>query len=163
MYPHSCYGHADSFWCDFSSMIYIPSGTTFKWTRSPIVRCHSSHCPWPDYHRVDGENAGRRPLIRPSDCRGRGFLLRLWRLRFLWYTASRRAGENLIEAWISNCVYNTAWEDIIYPIPNFNSTTVEVWELINNFIPHFTGMWLIIHAGVKSIYVIKFRATLFNH
>ena len=29
------------------------------------------------------------------------------------------------------------WDDIIYPFPNFNGFTVEVWEWINNFIPHF--------------------------
>ena len=28
---------------------------------------------------------------------------------------------------------------INYPFPNFNGGTVEVWELINNFISHFTG------------------------
>ena len=29
------------------------------------------------------------------------------------------------------------WDGIIYPFPNFNGTTVEVWEWISNFIPHF--------------------------
>ena len=29
--------------------------------------------------------------------------------------------------------------EITYPFPNFNGTTVEVWEWISNFIPHFTG------------------------
>ena len=33
--------------------------------------------------------------------------------------------------------------------PNFNSVTVEVWEWISNSIPHLTGMWLIIHVGIK--------------
>ena len=27
--------------------------------------------------------------------------------------------------------------EITYPLPNFNGTTVEVWEWISNFIPHF--------------------------
>ena len=27
-------------------------------------------------------------------------------------------------------------DDITYPIPNFNGFTVEVWERINNVIPH---------------------------
>ena len=31
------------------------------------------------------------------------------------------------------------WDEIIDPFPNFNGTTVEVWEWIRNFIPHFTG------------------------
>ena len=29
------------------------------------------------------------------------------------------------------------WDEIIYPFPNFNGSTVEVWEWINNFITHF--------------------------
>ena len=29
------------------------------------------------------------------------------------------------------------WDEITYPFPNFNGCTVEVWEWINNFIPHF--------------------------
>ena len=34
--------------------------------------------------------------------------------------------------------YNV-WDEITYPSLNFNGTTVEVWEWISNFIPHFTG------------------------
>ena len=30
-----------------------------------------------------------------------------------------------------------AWNEIIYPFPNFNGTAIEVWEWINDFIPHF--------------------------
>ena len=29
------------------------------------------------------------------------------------------------------------WDEITYPFPNFNGCTVEVWEWISNFIPHF--------------------------
>ena len=32
---------------------------------------------------------------------------------------------------------NEVWDEITYPFPNFNGCTVEVWEWINNFIPHF--------------------------
>ena len=38
------------------------------------------------------------------------------------------------------CVDNMpskAWDEITYPFPNFNGGTVEVWEWICNFIPHF--------------------------
>ena len=31
------------------------------------------------------------------------------------------------------------WYEIIYPSPNFDGATVEVWEWINNFILHVTG------------------------
>ena len=29
------------------------------------------------------------------------------------------------------------WDEITYPFPNFNGCTVEAWEWISNFIPHF--------------------------
>ena len=29
------------------------------------------------------------------------------------------------------------WDEITYPFPNFNGTTIEVWEWISNSIPHF--------------------------
>ena len=41
------------------------------------------------------------------------------------------------------------WDEITYPFLNFNGVTVEVKELISNSIPHFTGVWLLIHAGIK--------------
>ena len=31
------------------------------------------------------------------------------------------------------------WDEITYSFLNFNGATVEVWEWISNFIPHFTG------------------------
>ena len=39
------------------------------------------------------------------------------------------------------------WDKITYPFPNSNGTTIEVWKCTNNFIPHFTGIWLLIHLG----------------
>ena len=29
------------------------------------------------------------------------------------------------------------WDEIIYPFPNINGCTVELWEWLSNFIPHF--------------------------
>ena len=31
------------------------------------------------------------------------------------------------------------WDEITNPFPNFNIATIEVWEWISNFIPHFTA------------------------
>ena len=42
-------------------------------------------------------------------------------------------------AWISNYIHYDVWGETTYPFPNFNGSTVEVWEWISNFIPHFTG------------------------
>ena len=45
----------------------------------------------------------------------------------------------LIPAWISNYIHNNVWDEMTYPFWNFYDCTVEVWEWISNFIPHFTG------------------------
>ena len=29
------------------------------------------------------------------------------------------------------------WDEITYPFPNFNGATVEIWEWMINFIPHY--------------------------
>ena len=41
--------------------------------------------------------------------------------------------------WVSNYTHYKVWDDITYLFPNSNGWTVEVWEWISNFIPHFTG------------------------
>ena len=46
-------------------------------------------------------------------------------------------GLTLISAWISNHKSSKVWHEIPYPFPNFNSCTVEVWEWISNFVPHY--------------------------
>ena len=45
--------------------------------------------------------------------------------------------STLIPAWISNYIHYV-WNKGIYPFPNFKGTSIEVWEGIINFIPHFT-------------------------
>ena len=44
--------------------------------------------------------------------------------------------STLIPAWISHFP-NTVWDEITYPLQNFNGCTVEVSEWISSFIPHF--------------------------
>ena len=46
------------------------------------------------------------------------------------------------------------WDEITYPFPDFNGETVEVWEWINIFIPHFTCDYLSI-LGFKLKHVCK--------
>ena len=46
-------------------------------------------------------------------------------------------GLTLILAWISNHMPNKSLDEITYPFPNFNDSTVEVWEWISDFIPRF--------------------------
>ena len=45
----------------------------------------------------------------------------------------------LIPVWISNNIHYKVWDEIIYPLPNFNDADVEVWEQISDFISLFTG------------------------
>ena len=47
------------------------------------------------------------------------------------------------------------WDEITYPVTNFNGATCEVWEWLSNFIPHFNVhvithpcMLLLIYAGI---------------
>ena len=39
---------------------------------------------------------------------------------------------------ISNYIHYNTWYEITYPFPNFHGTAVEVWEWIDNFVPHVT-------------------------
>ena len=34
-------------------------------------------------------------------------------------------------------MHGKVWDDIIYPFPNFNGSTIEVWDGIIDFIPNF--------------------------
>ena len=53
----------------------------------------------------------------------------------------------LIPAWISNPMSSKAWDEITYPIINFNGCAVEVLEWISNFTPLFI-MGVITYLGV---------------
>ena len=60
---------------------------------------------------------------------------------FVYYVLFSRLvyqhGITLIPAWISNHRLTTVWGENTYPFPNFNGSTVEVWEGISNLIPRF--------------------------
>ena len=43
----------------------------------------------------------------------------------------------LIQAWICNHMPGKMCDESAYPFPNFSGCTVEVWEWISNFVPHF--------------------------
>ena len=80
----------------------------------PVPRFHSRITKWAENHdNYSSANSGfghRAPLL---------------------------TGINLIPAWISNHMPSKMWDENIYPFLNFNGCTVEVWEWISNFIPHF--------------------------
>ena len=38
---------------------------------------------------------------------------------------------------MDNHMLSKEWDEIIYPFPNFNGTTVEDWEWLSNCILHF--------------------------
>ena len=40
-------------------------------------------------------------------------------------------------------------DEIDYPFPDFNGCTVDFWDSLSNFTPHFTRMKLLIHGGIK--------------
>ena len=57
-------------------------------------------------------------------------------------------GLTLILAWISNHIHYKVWDEINNIFPNVNGATVDVFEWISNFVPHFPGH-VLIHAGIK--------------
>ena len=40
---------------------------------------------------------------------------------------------------MNNYMHYIVFDEIIYPFPNFNGATVEIWEWKNNLIAHFAG------------------------
>ena len=55
-----------------------------------------------------------------------------------------------ISAWITNHIPSRVLYEIIYPFPNFNCSTVEVWEWISNFFPHNIMVAIICPCGPLS-------------
>ena len=65
---------------------------------------------------------------------------------------------DLSPAWISIYIHDKLWDGITYPFPNFNGATIEVWEWLSNFVPHFTWHFIaypISMVGLKLIHVNK--------
>ena len=51
-------------------------------------------------------------------------------------------------AWTCNYIHHNVSVEIAYPLPNFNVSTVEVWELVIS--SHtLLGMWILIHVRIK--------------
>ena len=75
-------------------------------------------------------------------CPGHGAYRRCW-CGGLWCPCGglwcrMRQFPNFIENRCNDINY-MGWYEITYASPNVNSATVEVWEWISNFIPHFDG------------------------
>ena len=64
-------------------------------------------------------------------------------------------GLTSISAWISNHTHSKVRNEIIYPFPNFNSFTVEVWEWISNFIPRLIMDVIIQPCWLELILISK--------
>ena len=58
----------------------------------------------------------------------------------------------LIPAWIGKHMPSKVCDENIYPYPNFNCCTLEVWGWIRNFIPHFiVDVYVLSMLGLKLI------------
>ena len=79
-----------------------------------------------------------------------GFREKKWS-RIIWTFVTRDPFQ--LHEWILSPVWiiTSIINEIIYPFPNFKGGTVEVWESVSNFAPHFTGHGIIFHALVKFI------------
>ena len=58
-----------------------------------------------------------------------------------------------IAAWTSNHMPSKVWNEITYPFPNFHGCTIEVWEWIRNFIPHFIMIAIIYRTCWHKVYL----------
>ena len=47
-----------------------------------------------------------------------------------------RQTRNIDKPWVSKHMPCKVWDKITYPFTNFNGSTVELWEWLNNFISH---------------------------
>ena len=45
----------------------------------------------------------------------------------------------ILPAQLADYSHYEVWDEITYPVPNFNGATIDIWEWIGNFIPHFAG------------------------
>ena len=52
-------------------------------------------------------------------------------------------------------IHYKVWSEITDPSPNFNGATVEVWEWISNFIPHYWARDYQSMPTLKLIHVCK--------
>ena len=83
------------------------------------------------------------------------------KMRLKVSSAKRRPfclGLNVLKpVWISNHLPSNVWDEIIYPYPNLNGATVEVWEWMSYFISHF------VMDGLKLNHVSKKGPRISNH
>ena len=102
---------------------------------------------WPFVRRIH-----RSPVNSPHKGQWHGALM--FSLNYVWingWVNNREAGDlrryrahydvtvMITQTWISTYIHYKMWGEIIHPFPNFIGAAVEVWKLISNFIPHFTG------------------------
>ena len=74
----------------------------------------------------------------------------------IWSPGGNKPASTLIPTCISNYMPSKVRDKFTYPLPNFNVCTVEVWEWIRNFIPHFyAGCNYLSTLGSKLIHVNK--------
>ena len=80
----------------------------------------------------------RSETIRSTEGTKRGDLFLAWPLELMNCVLCPLYlhGLTLIPAWIRNHMPSKMWDEITYPFPNFNGSTVEVCEWISYFIPH---------------------------
>ena len=72
---------------------------------------------------------------------------------------------------MSNHIHCKVWNEITYAFSNFNGATIEVWQWISNFIPHFNEHVIANPCWDKSLTMLmkrapaqkKMRETTFAH
>ena len=117
--------------CHCNNRTTVPVPMKFSWRIA--VNVNSSTNPIWCYHKTTKHNKAV-PIFYGIHCfpsPAMQFYYKHTSGPFYWHDST------LIPAWISNCTHHNVWDEITYSFPNFNVATVEVWEWISAFIPHF--------------------------
>ena len=113
------------------STLFQQMWTSFRLIYQKISQPGSSNICWSIYHR----NQMKEAKEIQQRCHQRSGLSQ----QHKW-----KDPRFLVIACISYYTHLKMGDEITYLLPNFNGAK------ISNFTPHFTGMWLLIHAGVKA-------------
>ena len=62
---------------------------------------------------------------------------RKWKYLFFFFLGPLLLSWFNLHPNMDNHMSCKVWDEITYPVPNFNGCTVEVWKWISNFISHF--------------------------
>ena len=132
--------HQAIIWTNAGKLLIWPLGTNFS---EMLIEIHTFSL---KKMHLKMSSAKWRPFCLSLNVLGSALLLRttfhvVYPWGIMWETSSfvsHLADDFLTPALISNYIHCNTWNEITYPLPNFNNAMITVWEWIRNFIALFT-------------------------